>query len=73
MRLKNGTADRESHSGPVIFRGEEGVEYLIRLVLGQSRSGIADGNQQAIVLLLRLEVEFSFAVRVLHRVNGIHH
>jgi hypothetical protein len=42
MRFHDGTADRQPHAAFLRFRGEEGIEDLVRSSGRQSHSGVAD-------------------------------
>src|ERR1700677_2200119 len=42
MRIHNGTADRQPHAAALRFRGDEGIEDLVRFSGRQSCSVVAD-------------------------------
>ena len=46
MRLYNGTTDRQAHTAALRFSGEEGIEYLVRVIVRYSDAIIADGDEQ---------------------------
>ena len=46
MRLDDGATDGQPHTGPVILGRKECLEDLLRLLRGESRSGITDRDQQ---------------------------
>src|ERR1700761_9144847 len=50
MHFHDGTADRQPHAAALRFRGEEGIEYLVRFAGGQSYSGVADRDQHLTAL-----------------------
>src|SRR5216683_8388577 len=72
MRFHDGTADRQPHAAALRFRGEEGIEDLVRSSGGQSYSGVADGDQHFTALAWsRLDREHSAGL--LHRLDTIEH
>ena len=46
MRLDDRATDGQPHASPVIFGRKERPEDLVRLLRGQSHTGIADRDQQ---------------------------
>jgi len=72
MRFHDGTADRQAHAAALRFRGEEGIENLVRLFGRQSYSGVADRDQHLTALASsRLDREHSAGL--LHRLDAIEH
>src|SRR6266851_5227301 len=49
MRCNDGTADGQSHTGPVNLRGKKRIEDLVRLLRGQPYARIADGDDKLLV------------------------
>ena len=73
MRFDNGSADGQPQTSTVNLGGEESIEYLVRLLRGQSQAGIADGHQNKVIfLLLRFDGKFARSVYVFHRIDAIH-
>jgi hypothetical protein len=50
MRFHDGTADRQPHAAALRFRGEEGIEDLVRSSGRQSCSGVADYRKRVYVI-----------------------
>ena len=52
MRLNDRPTDGQPHTSPVILGRKECLEDLIRLLRGQSHTGIADRDQQLTIVRL---------------------
>jgi hypothetical protein len=46
MGLNDRATDGQPHTGPIILGRKEGPENVVRLLRGQSHTGIADRDQQ---------------------------
>src|ERR1700682_3300576 len=62
MGFNDGTADGQSHAGPLNFRRKERIENLVRLLRRQSHAGIAHGYEDVLVFRsLRIDIEYLIA------------
>src|SRR5258705_3032363 len=73
MRLDDRATDGQPHTGPVILGSKECVEDLVRLLRGQSHTGIADRDQQLTIAGFRLDGKLTSATRFLHGIDAIKH
>ena len=72
MRRNNGTADGQSHTGPVNLRGKKRIEDLVRLLRGQPHAAIADGHHKVFVFRsLRLDGELARPIHTIHRIDAV--
>src|SRR5260370_21973711 len=72
MRFNDGTADGQSHTGPVNLRGKKRIEDLVRLLRGQPYAGIADADHKLLVFRSpRLDGKLARPIRILHRINAV--
>ncbi len=74
VRFHDGSANAQSHAGPVSLRGKERIEDLVRLLRRKPGASIADGQQELLVFRsLRFDVELPRPIYILHRIDSIHH
>src|SRR6266404_1769991 len=73
MRLDDRATDGQPHTGPVILGSKECPEDLVRLLRGQSHTGIADRDQQLTIAGFRLDGKLTSATRFLHGIDAIKH
>src|SRR5713101_7974085 len=72
MRCDDGTADGQSHTGPVNLRGKKRIEDLVRLLRGQPYAGITDGDHKLLVFRSpRLDGKLARSIHILHRINAV--
>ena len=71
MGFDDRAADAKSHAGPVTLGGKKRIEDLVRLMLRQPHTGIADREHQWCVFgALRLDGELAWPVHSLHRLDA---
>src|SRR5467141_4618706 len=73
MRLNDRPTDGQPHTSPVILGRKECREDLVRLLRGQSHTGIADRDQQLTIADFRLDSKLTSATRFLHGVDAVEH
>src|SRR2546430_272778 len=73
MRLNDRPTDGQPHTRPVILGRKECPEDLVRLLRGQSHTGIADRDQQLTIADFRLDGKLTSATRFLHGVDAVEH
>src|SRR5258708_28876374 len=72
MRCNDGTADGQSHTGPVDLRGKKRIEDLVRLLRWKPYAGIADADHKLLVFRSpRLDGKLARPIRILHRINAV--
>src|ERR1700730_6832756 len=73
MRLNDRPTDGQPHANPLILGSKECPEDLVRLLRAQSRTGIADRDQQLTMVGFRLDGKLTSATRFLHGIDAIEH
>src|SRR5580700_1359317 len=74
VRFQDGTADPESHAGPLRLGSKKRIKDLIRVLWREAHAGIGHRDQHLIILApLRLDSELARAIRVFHRVDAVDH
>src|SRR5437763_1479872 len=73
MRLNDRPTNGQPHTGPLILGCKECPEDLVRLLRGQSHSGIPDRDQQLTIAGFRLDGKLTSARRFLHSIDAVEH
>src|SRR5258708_36837953 len=73
MRLDDRATDGQPHTSPVILGRKESPEDLVRLLRRQSRTGIADRDQQLTIAGFRLDGKLNSASHFLHGIDAVEH
>src|SRR6266403_3957322 len=74
VRFNYGAADLQSHPRSLSLGCKERIKNLVCLLRREPHTGIADRDKHlTIPIPLRLDGELARAVRILHRIDIIHH